>query len=365
MANKKHIAVGISGGVDSAVSAWLLKQQGHQVSGIFMNNWRSTPGDACQASDDFAAASAVCEHLNIPLTHVDYADEYWKHVFSHCLDEFSANRTPNPDVLCNKYIKFPSLIKEAEKIGATHIATGHYADVRSEQQRYSLHRAQDLTKDQSYFLYLLTQEHLSKSIFPLAKTNKKDTRAIAEKLKLPNYQRPDSTGICFIGEQKFKPFLQEYLLTKPGPIKDTENQIVGIHDGLMFYTIGQRKGLRIGGVKNAEQQPWFVYAKNSPENTLHVCQGKENHLLWDKELTFNQLHWHGVSQPTNSLRCQAQIRHLQPAQNCTLTLDPKNKNHHVQFDQPQWAIAAGQSVVLYHADQCLGGGIINTKQNVT
>lgn len=368
------VVIGVSGGVDSAVAALLLQQQGHNVIGAFMQNWPSDDPN-CPAATDLEDARTVCKKLNIPLHVINFTAEYWDNVFKHFLDEYAAYRTPNPDIICNKEIKFKAFLEHAKTLGATHIATGHYADNLLKDGQHYLLKGSDDNKDQSYFLHTLNQYQLAHAIFPLARLNKSMVRKIAEDFGLANYAKKDSTGICFIGERNFKNFLKEYLLTKPGEIVTTEEELssepthklleqvefrqrsVGRHDGLMYYTIGQRQGLGIGGQKNARETPWYVAAKDISNNQLIVTQDKNHPALMRTQLTCCLVHWISGFEPTSPLTCAAKIRHRQTDQTCEVNkLD--NDRWQVTFNTPQWAISPGQSVVLYQNNVCLGGGII-------
>lgn len=351
----KHIIVGMSGGVDSSVAAYLLKEQGHHVEGIFMKNWEEDDTDTfCPATLDMADAQAVCDHLKIELHRVNFSADYWQHVFTHFLSEYKAGRTPNPDILCNKEIKFKAFLNYAKQRGADFIATGHYARRNDQNQ---LLKGLDPNKDQSYFLHALTQEQLSQSLFPVGELKKENVRAIAKKMGFLNHAKKDSTGICFIGEKKFKAFLNEYLPAKPGPMKTSEGQLIGQHDGLMFYTLGQRQGLKIGGLKDSAESPWYVVGKDIPNNVLIVAQGQDNPRLYSQSLIAEQVHWIDAKPTAFPVSLMAKTRYRQADQICTL--HPLNENRYqVVFDVPQRAITPGQSVVFYSDDVCLGGGII-------
>lgn len=355
-----RVIVGISGGVDSATAALLLKNQGYQVEGAFMQNWDDSlsSGD-CSSSQDLRDAQAVCDHLQIKLHTVNFSKEYWQRVFQHFLTEYSSCRTPNPDVLCNKEIKFKVFLEYVKSIGADFIATGHYAQHIQRDDREVLLKGTDLSKDQTYFLHLLNQQQLAPALFPLGNLTKQEVRAIAKRAALPNHAKKDSTGICFIGERKFKDFLSEYLLDRPGDIVTTEDIVIGSHSGLMFYTIGQRQGLKIGGQKNLPEAPWYVAAKDQKNNILIVTQNREHPALMAKQLTCDQLHWISGMSPALPLECTAKIRHRQHDQRCTVTNHPNKLNCAVvTFAHPQWAITPGQSVVFYQSNECLGGGVI-------
>jgi tRNA-specific 2-thiouridylase len=354
----KHIIVGMSGGVDSSVAALLLKEQGHHVEGVFMKNWEDDDTDTyCSASVDMADAQAVCDKLHINLQRVSFAAEYWEAVFSNFLAEFSAGRTPNPDILCNKEIKFNAFLKFAKARGADFIATGHYARNESRNTGTRLLKGVDNTKDQSYFLHALTSAQLEQSIFPLGHLEKINVRKIADKAGFSNHQKKDSTGICFIGERKFKAFLSDYLPAKPGLIETTTGEAIGTHDGLMFYTIGQRQGLKIGGKKNYPESPWYVAAKNMQRNVLVVTQGQDDPALFAHTLIAKCVHWINQPPPLLPLIAAAKTRYRQSDQPCIIN-SVDETTIEVVFEQPQRAITPGQSVVFYDKDICLGGGVI-------
>ncbi len=358
MHHSQTIVVGLSGGVDSAVAALLLKQQGFEVIGVFMKNWEADDDDEyCTAAQDLADAQTVCARLQIPLHTVNFSQHYWDHVFQYFLREYQAGRTPNPDVLCNKEIKFKAFLDYALAQGANKIATGHYARITHRHDQYQLHKGFDRDKDQSYFLHQLSQHQLAHSIFPLAKWTKAQVRELAAEHRFSNHDKKDSTGICFIGERKFKQFLQEYLLAQPGPMVDTQHRVLGQHDGLMYYTIGQRQGLNIGGLKNADSAPWYVLQKDIPDNTLIVGQGVDHPLLHAQGLICDDMHWISGSPPTFPLVCTAKTRYRQTDQACQVTPITKHR-YAIQFATKQRAITPGQFVVLYQANQCLGGGVI-------
>ncbi len=351
------IIVGISGGVDSAVTALRLQQQGYQVEALFMKNWEEDDDDDyCSVATDLADAQAVCDKLDIPLHTVNFATEYWDNVFSHCLDEFKAGRTPNPDVLCNREIKFKVFREHALRLGAEKIATGHYARNHQATDAYQLLTGKDKNKDQSYFLYLLDQEQLADSLFPLGEIEKTVVRQMATDADLIVHDKKDSTGICFIGERPFKDFLQQYIPAQPGEMVDINGTRLGQHDGLMYYTLGQRKGLNIGGQKQGSGEPWFVVDKDLDNNQLIVGQGHNHPRLFKPELYVEELHWITGKAPEFPYPCQAKIRYRQQAQACTVY--PDAKGYRIEFTEPQRSVTPGQSVVLYQAEQCLGGGII-------
>lgn len=357
MKNPKHIIVGLSGGVDSSVSAYLLKQAGHDVEAVFMKNWEGDDSDEfCAAAQDFADAQSVCEQLNIPLSLVNFANEYWERVFAYFLAEYRSGRTPNPDILCNKEIKFNAFLDYAKLRGADYIATGHYVQNVQRNGNTYLLKGSDPQKDQSYFLYALDENQISQSLFPVGHLTKAEVRAIAKEIGLENHAKKDSTGICFIGERKFKSFLQEYLPAQPGVIETLDGEQIGTHDGLMFYTIGQRQGLHIGGKKGKEESPWYTVAKDLPRNVLIVTQGDNHPALFKQELIASQLHW--INQPPAlPLRAAAKTRYRQPDQAC-LVEQISGGHYKVTFDTPQRAITPGQSIVFYQEEICLGGGII-------
>jgi tRNA-uridine 2-sulfurtransferase len=401
--SQTKVVIGMSGGVDSAVAALLLKEQGYNVTALFMKNWEeddnsdttatATAATAaiCSAARDFNDAQAVCDRLQIPLHAVNFSQQYWQRVFQHMLDEYAQGRTPNPDILCNQEIKFKEFLNYAlNTFHASFIATGHYArHIIAADGTHKLYKAADQNKDQTYFLYTLGQKQLAATIFPLGEITKQDIRAIAKKAGLPNCTKKDSTGICFIGERKFKKFLSEYLLAKPGEIvsaddggngndnsngtndgsssgnsnghghsnsDDNNNGVVlGKHDGLMFYTLGQRQGLGIGGKKGAAEAPWYVAQKDLINNRLIVTQDPYHPLLMAHNLVYAQAHWiagHAPLPQQFPMHCTAKIRYRQTEQACTITANQ------VTFDAAQRAITPGQSVVFYSDDECLGGGII-------
>jgi len=357
--DKQRVIVGLSGGVDSAVAAHLLLEQGYQVEALFMKNWEEDdePG-YCAAAEDLADAEAVAERLGIRLHRVNFATEYWDRVFEHFLAEYRALRTPNPDVLCNKEVKFKAFLDHALTLGADAIATGHYARVEHADDGARLRLAADGNKDQTYFLHQLSQAQLSCALFPLADLTKAEVRAQARRLGLANAEKKDSTGICFIGERRFADFLDRYLPRSPGPIMTPEGEVVGEHRGLAWYTIGQRQGLGIGGVAAREDAPWFVAAKAVERNALIVVQGGDHPLLYASQLAGEQLHWISGHAPSAApIQCLCRLRHRQPLQRCTI-VGYDSKSCQVQFDAPQRAITPGQSAVFYQGDKCLGGCVI-------
>lgn len=357
MPSNTKIVIGLSGGVDSAVAALLLKEQGYDVIAVFMQNWQEADNQHCTASQDLSDAQAICNSLNIRLHTVNFANEYWEKVFKYFLDEYAAYRTPNPDVLCNKEIKFKAFLDYAKTLGAEHIATGHYARKSYSANKFHLLKAVDTNKDQSYFLHLLNQEQLAAALFPIGELTKPEVRAIAKQHGLINYAKKDSTGICFIGERKFKTFLSEYLLNKPGDIVTTSNQVIGRHDGLMFYTIGQRQGLNIGGQKNAAEAPWYVATKDIANNRLMVTQDKNHPALAATQLLCNKAHWITETAADGTHTYTAKIRYRQSDQPCNIQYNA-DATITVTFTQPQWAITPGQSIVFYNGDECLGGATI-------
>ncbi len=359
------ITVGLSGGVDSAVAALLLQQQGWQVQGLFMKNWEEDDtANHCGASADLAVAQAVAKHLNIELRTANFATEYWDQVFTYFLAEYKRGRTPNPDIMCNSVIKFRAFLDHALVQGAAAIATGHYANSATKDDQIYLLTAKDPNKDQTYFLHRLTQQQLALSYFPLGNFTKTKVREIAHQASLPNATRKDSTGICFIGERRFRDFLAKYLPPNPGPIKTPEGQLLGEHQGLMYYTMGQRQGLGIGGISGHKEAPWFVCAKDLPSNTLFVVPGREHHKLWSKILEADNWHWinteHNLLTNAHLLAktdYQARIRHRQPLQQCQIH-HITSDHYQITFAKPQWSPAPGQAIVLYKDGICLGGGII-------
>lgn len=352
--------VGMSGGVDSSVSALLLKQQGYRVEGLFMKNWDEDDGtEYCTAIADLQDAQAVCDKLDIPLHQANFAAEYWDRVFEHFLEEYHAGRTPNPDILCNKEIKFKAFLDYAMTLGADLIATGHY--VRKQNQTDTdawLLKGLDNNKDQSYFLYAVGGDKIAKTLFPVGELEKPEVRALAEKHDLVTADKKDSTGICFIGERKFTDFLKQYLPAQPGDIVTDDGSIIGCHQGLMYHTIGQRQGLGIGGLKNFDESPWYVASKNLEDNTLLVVQGKSHPKLFADSLICNKMDWIN-SEPSLPLRCTAKVRYRQSDQQCTIERHDE-KRLRVRFGEKQRAITPGQSVVFYLDDRCLGGGIIES-----
>ena len=355
----KKVICGMSGGVDSSVSAFILQQQGYQVEGLFMKNWEEDDDtDYCTAAADLADAQAVCDKLGIKLHKINFAAEYWDNVFEHFLSEYKAGRTPNPDILCNKEIKFKAFLEyAAEDLGANYIATGHYVRLRGADDKAQLLRGLDANKDQSYFLYTLSSKQVGQSLFPVGDIEKPIVRAIAEDLGLITAKKKDSTGICFIGERKFKDFLARYLPAQPGNIRTVEGDIIGRHDGLMYHTLGQRKGLGIGGVKGAGEEAWYVVEKDLVNNELIVAQGHDHSALLSTGLIAQQLHWVDRQPIREPLRCTVKTRYRQTDVPCTI--EPiDDESIKVIFDEPQIAVTPGQSAVFYLDEVCLGGGII-------
>jgi tRNA-specific 2-thiouridylase len=360
---RERIVVGLSGGVDSAVSAWLLKQQGHDVVGIFMKNWEDDDGGGyCSSNEDFVDAAAVADVIGIEIEHVNFAAEYKDRVFAEFLREYEAGRTPNPDVLCNAEIKFKAFLDHAMRLGADAIATGHYARVRERADgRFELLKGLDATKDQSYFLHRLTQAQLARTRFPIGALAKTEVRAIAERVGLPNAGKKDSTGICFIGERPFREFLARYLHQQPGVIEDERGRAVGRHVGLSFYTLGQRQGLGIGGLKagGGAHVPWFAAGKDLERNVLVAVQGHDHPLLRSVALHADDTSWiAGVPPASGDLA--AKTRYRQADAPCTFERAPDGGGFTLRFTQPQWAVTPGQSAVLYDGEVCLGGGVITS-----
>lgn len=358
---KTRVIVGMSGGVDSSVTALLLHQQGHDVSGIFMKNWEDYPDRPCPAAQDALDALNVCDQIGIPMDAVNFSREYWTKVFDYFLVEHQRGRTPNPDILCNKEIKFKVFMDYALAQGAARIATGHYARIEFREGFYRLLKARDTNKDQSYFLYTLGQTQLAKSLFPLGDYIKPEVRKIAAQAGFQNSAKKDSTGICFIGEKNLKVFLGRYLASDPGPMCSLDGDQIGTHDGLMFYTIGQRQGLGIGGRRKSTSEPWYVIRKDLDNNTLIVAQGNRHPELYSQWLQASQLHWICSTPPVTPLRCKAKIRYRQTDAACVIEMIDQGICT-VVFDHPQWAVTAGQSIVFYIDDECLGGGVIDRPQ---
>lgn len=358
-----NIVVGLSGGVDSSVAALLLKQSDYHVQGIFMKNWEEDDQDgACTAEDDLADARQVANTLDIELHGVNFADQYWDKVFEYFLQEYGAGRTPNPDILCNKEIKFKAFLDYALSQGADKIATGHYARIKEDKGDFHLLRGKDIQKDQTYFLYALNQYQLSHTLFPVGELEKSQVRELAKLHHLVTHNKKDSTGICFIGERDFKAFLKKYLPAQPGEIRVLDNNdVVGQHDGLMYYTLGQRQGLKIGGQKNYADEPWYVASKDLEKNILYVVQGSQHPALYQSKVIFADINWICDTPNTLPYACTARTRYRQPDTVCNIIrLD--NTSGTVIFEQPQWAATPGQSIVFYQGDECLGGGIIQSAE---
>ena len=356
MTTRKRVVVGLSGGVDSAVAAHLLKEQGYEVIGLFMKNWEDDDTDEhCTTRQDLIDAVSVADVIGIDVEAVNFSAEYKDRVFSHFLAEYRAGRTPNPDVLCNSEIKFKAFLDHAIGLGAECIATGHYAGVRqSADGRFELLKASDRSKDQSYFLHRLNQQQLSRTLFPLGDWLKRDVRTLAERIGLPNHAKKDSTGICFIGERPFREFLNRYLPREPGDMVTPEGRVVGRHMGLMYYTIGQRQGLGIGG----QGLPWYVAGKDIPANRLVVVQGHDHPALAAAGLEAADLSWTAGTPPTPGSGYAAKTRYRQSDTPCDFTCDADGTRLTMRFADDQWAVTPGQSVVLYRGDVCLGGGVI-------
>jgi tRNA-uridine 2-sulfurtransferase len=351
------VMLGISGGVDSSVAALLLQQAGHQVEGLFMQNWeeddRSGP---CTTDADRKDAVAVCGRLGIPFHARNFAAEYWDGVFEHFLAEYRAGRTPNPDVLCNREIKFKTFLDEAHALGAEKIATGHYARVDFHEGHHRLLRAVDAAKDQSYFLHALGQQQLASTLFPLGGIEKPRVRELAREAALPTHAKKDSTGICFIGERDFRSFLAQYIPARPGEMRTPEGELIGEHQGVMYYTLGQRNGLGIGGRHGTTREAWYVVGKDVPANMLYVAQGGENRWLYSQRLQTEMPNWIAGAAPAPYFRCTARSRYRQLDQACVVTVH--NDGLEVRFDEPQRAVTPGQSVVFYDGEVCLGGAVI-------
>ena len=354
-----RVIVGMSGGVDSSVVALLLKRAGHDVTGIFMNNWEEKDAfGVCTSEPDWADVRAVCDLIGIPCYSVNFAREYRERVFSHFLEEYRKGRTPNPDVLCNREIKFGVFLSFAEKLGAEKVATGHFPKVDRGGQGWQLRRAKDENKDQTYFLYMLGQHALSKAMFPVGDLTKGEIRQIARDAGIPVSEKKDSTGVCFIGERNFKKFLSGYLPAQPGDMVTVDGRIVGRHDGLMYYTLGQRRGLGIGG--SGDGRRWFVVAKDLERNRLVVDQGEDSPLLYTSRADGGECTWLAGFPPVEEdrpLRCQVQLRHRQPLQDCSIIL--RGDRVQIDFDRPQRAVTPGQSAVFYDGEVCLGGAIVD------
>jgi tRNA-specific 2-thiouridylase len=351
----------MSGGVDSAVAASILVEQGYNVEAIFMKNWDEKDKEFCTAAEDYKDALQVCDKLNIPLRSIDLIEEYWEKVFKIFLDECKAGRTPNPDILCNKEIKFKAFLEHAKELGADQIATGHYAMTSDKDGDFELKRGKDNNKDQSYFLCRLNQYQLSKSVFPIGELNKNLVREKAKKLGFMNYNKKDSTGICFIGERNFKNFLKKFFSIQPGEIVNKNGQAIGQHQGLMYYTYGQRQGLGIGGGYSSQEAPWYVSDKIIDENKLVVVQGQTNSDLYHTRLTASNVNWISGVPPQENQNITAKIRYRSNDTSCQINY--RSNDILIDFEQPQFAIAPGQSIVFYDQNVCLGGGFIETRGN--
>ncbi len=357
MSDAARVVVGVSGGVDSSVAALLLRDAGCEVTGLFMQNWADDGSGDCRAEDDRRDAVAVCGTLGIPIRFRDFSREYWDGVFRHFLDEYAAGRTPNPDVLCNREIKFKHFLDAAHELGASAIATGHYARVDHDGHAFRLLRARDRGKDQSYFLHQLGQAQLAATRFPLGELHKDEVRALAATHGLRTAEKKDSTGICFIGERDFREFLSRYLPAKTGEMRTPDGTRIGEHPGVFYFTLGQREGLNIGGVRGRPQAPWFVVGKDIERNLLYVDQGHDSPWLQSRVLHSEEAHWVAGSPPATRFPCTAQTRYRQPDEACEVEVLGDGRLV-VRFARPQRAVTPGQSVVLYDGDNCLGGAVI-------
>ncbi len=356
------VMAGLSGGVDSSVAALLLSRSGVDTSGLFMKNWEEDDRmGTCPAEEDAKDAAAVAEKLGIPFYTRNFAAEYWDYVFEHFLAEYKAGRTPNPDILCNREIKFKTFLEHAEDLGCSHIATGHYARRDEIDGRYRLLRGLDQNKDQSYFLYTLGQQQLKRTLFPVGELEKPEVRELAEQAGFAIHNKKDSTGICFIGERNFRPFLARYLPAQPGEMRSPEGQLIGQHEGLMYYTLGQRQGLGIGGIKGASDAPWYVLSKDMQNNVLIVGQGHDHSLLFSNHLEISELSWVAGTAAVIGENLSAKIRYRQQDQACQITSCDESFCK-VTFTDNQWAVTPGQSIVFYRDEECLGGGVIESSE---
>ena len=350
-----RVVVGMSGGVDSSVAAYLMKQQGHEVLGVFMNNWEEKDDrGVCTSQKDWDDVRRVCDVIDIPYYSVNFAREYKERVFAHFLEEYQKCRTPNPDVLCNREIKFNVFLNFAETLGAEKLVTGHFANLGRQGDKVTLLRAKDENKDQTYFLYMLGQRALSRACFPVGGLLKSEVREIARKQGLPTSEKKDSTGVCFIGERDFRAFLKTYLPAQGGDMVDESGRVVGHHEGLMYYTLGQRRGLGIGGGGNGQR--WFVIEKDVKHNRLIVSQGEDDR-LYTPRAEASEATWISGEAPGAEIECMVRLRHRQPLQKCCIQIS--GEKVHMDFDRPQRAVTPGQSAVFYQGDVCLGGAIVD------
>jgi len=361
MTNK--VIVGMSGGVDSSVAAFLLQEQGYHVEGLFMKNWEEDDDEEyCSAATDLHDAQQVCKQLDIPLHTVNFSSEYWDRVFEYFLAEYKAGRTPNPDIICNKEIKFRAFLEHAITLDADYIATGHYARKEKSASLCLLKKGLDPNKDQSYFLHTLDQTQLTNTLFPIGELAKQEVRKIAQRCSFDVFDKKDSTGICFIGERKFKDFLQKFIPSQAGDIVTLDGNTLGQHDGVMFYTIGQRQGLGIGGQINRSEEPWYVVDKDITSNRLYVTQGRDHSSLLHRKVITQAIHWIAGSAPIDISNLKAKIRYRQEEQTCNLK-QINEETFEISFNPPQWAVSPGQSIVFYQENTCLGGAIIENRAN--
>lgn len=359
MSNKRtRVVVGMSGGVDSSVSAWLLKEQGYDVIGLFMKNWDDTDDEGnCTSTEDFEDVRQVCAQLNIPYYSINLEKQYWDKVFIHFLDEYKKGRTPNPDILCNQHIKFGDFLQRAKELGAQYIATGHYAQIKEVDGAKYLARGADANKDQTYFLYAVEREQLLQAMFPIGHMQKEEVRTLANELGLSTARKKDSTGICFIGPKNFKQFIRSYLPAQQGEIRTLDQRKIGTHEGVMYYTLGQRQGLGIGG-GTGTTEPWFVVKKDVQRNILYVAEGHDHPALYTTGLFAKDINWLDINLPTQPFSCTAKFRYRQQDQ--AVDIFPSSDGRfRVKFQQRQRAVTPGQSAVFYKDDICLGGGIID------